>query len=306
MSNKQSSSSTSSEGSSFHEEDSYLARILFKTLFASLFDSFDCNKQILAAEKAAAQDPSNKLKHNILTSLYNTCMGNLVNREFYGPLKTSKAIPKFYKDSPQTNQSFDLDTQQLDLITDEILKTKEESETKNKMNELFGGADPNNLEESLKEKPSRAVGLFLARNHQAISLMGQRMQQLLHLDPKVSLEKWYQLSQFSRQQFGSKINFNVKDSKPIILEKDLAQKLNTLIRKECLPEYQLDQWNAGDGAVNEMCFSTCAASVMCAEQIQKCFDKSDGVEFYNCLVTDPDLLACTTKVIMPNLEIPKK
>ncbi|KAG2394105.1 hypothetical protein C9374_003869 [Naegleria lovaniensis] len=297
----------SSEGSSFNEEDNYLARILFKTLFASLFDSFDCNKQILAAEKAAAQDPSNKLKHNILTSLYNTCMGNLVNREFYGPLKTSKSIPKFYKDSPQTNQSFDLDMQQLDLITDEILKTNNESETKQKMNELFGGADPNKLEESLKEKPSRAVGFFLARNHQAISVMGQRIQQLLQIDPKTSLEKWYQLSQFSRQQYGSKLSFdNSKDSKPIVLEKDLAQKLNNLIRKECLPEYQLDKWNEGDGAVNEMCFSTCAASVMCSEQIQKCFDKSDGVEFYNCLVTDPDLLDCTTKVIMPNLEIPKK
>lgn len=300
------------EKESFNESDGYLGRILFKTLFSSSFETFECNKQIVYAEQSARDEPNNQVKHGVLISLYNMCMGNLVNREFYGPIKTSRSVPKFYEkdhneqtsilhqdDKSKITQSFDLDEKQLDIVTEEIMKTKTEKETKDKINELFAGADPNNLEKSLKERPTIGVGFFLARNHQAITVMGQRIEQLLQLQPKVSLEKWFQLSQFSKNNYP--IN---KADKPVKLEPGVAASMNKLVKQECLPEFQLEQWSAGDAAVNEMAFSTCAASVMCAESIQKCFDRQDGVEFYNCLVTDPDLLKCTTNVIMPNIVMP--
>ncbi|EFC35973.1 predicted protein [Naegleria gruberi] len=100
----------------FEPSDTFVPRILFKTLFASVYKNFTCNKQLMMAESVRINEPQNTFKHTVLVSLYNTCMSNFVNREFDSPIETSK--------TPNANKKniLDLDLVQLDKVSEETVK----------------------------------------------------------------------------------------------------------------------------------------------------------------------------------------
>ncbi|EFC39154.1 predicted protein [Naegleria gruberi] len=231
------------------------------------------------AEAVRVKEPQNTLKHTVILSLYNTCMCYLMNRELGSPMQTSK--------TPNVNKKdvLDLDLVQLDKVTEEIYKTKSDDEAQQKISELFDGD---------LRKPSRNIDLFLTKNQDNIGEMGSRIDQILHMNPKQAFAKWNKLSELSLKKFGSTVNVDEKNP----LNPQIAQQMFEMVSRHCDKERSLEEWIAGDDRINIVSFSTCTTSVVCAKQIQKCFNyDSVDVDFYQCISSDKDLMKCTKNII---------
>ena len=272
-----------SPNNKFDASETFIPRIHFKKFNATATKNFTCNKQAMMAESVRINEPQNTLKHTVILSLYNTCMCYLLNRELGSPIETSKT-PNVGK-----GDALDLDLVQLDKVTEEIFKTKNDDQAQEKINELFDGDE---------SKPSRNIDFFLSKNHEKIGEMGRRVEEILNMKPKKVFDKWNKLSELSLKQFGNTLKVDEKNP----LDLNISKQMNQLVAVQCMPERQVEKWLDTDENINALSFATCTTSIMCAQQIQQCFNRDEvDVDFYECISSDKELMKCTNNVIMKNL-----
>ncbi|EFC39637.1 predicted protein [Naegleria gruberi] len=271
------------------------ARITFKMLFAlsstnhgEQNTSSPCNPLFnklsqLNSSQASSSELNNTInntnnngaKLEILYFLLKSCVVHSMNSEFGIAFKSWSNREKILDLSPKEFESVGKEVANWDCLEGETWEKFVNLMKLNKGNDDKPFNDEYAEEVRSLEMRSLVNSYMTLHNSKCVSQLFNNAKKIYLSPPKIAFKYFYDSSQLA---------LNGKQ--------DYGTELIKQVERDCLPELDREVWLESDRIVNRKMCEACIGSLMCAKQIQTCFEKNLNSEFDKCLLDNDAYSRC--------------